>query len=266
MHHPAFVLQCFAKMGAYEASLDLTASLREYFIQATAANTTQLAWRMTAYERGHLYADLIERHCFAIPGKRVLDMAAGWGAHAVAFAQRGAEVVASDLYDSEFAALEHFAFQNGLRLKTTLADCVSVPLPSSSFDVILCLELIEHIPDPKQLAVEIERLLAPNGVCFLTTPAKFRSAISREPHYNLPLIAALPFFMQDFIATKIFRRSYPFPITRQYCSAKQIENDFACFAVRPILYWSVEKLAKTFPFLRPALERFFWKAMLLRKT
>lgn len=231
----------------------------------TSANESQLAWRMTAYERGRLYADLVEQHGFPLRGKSVLDIAAGWGAHALAFAERGAEVVASDLFDSKFAELERFSFDHNLQVKTCVADCVSVPQPAASFDVIVCLELIEHIPDPRMLAREIDRLLKPGGICFLTTPAKLRSVLSREPHYHLPLIAALPFTLQGFVATKIFRRTYPFPITRQYWSAGQIEEEFEGFKVRPVLYWSAEKLATKAPFLRAALERYFWKAILIKK-
>jgi ubiquinone/menaquinone biosynthesis C-methylase UbiE len=243
-----------------------SATVRNYFVTQTKANSVQADWRMLCVERGHLYAELIEKYVGSLRGKRVLDIAAGWGAHAIAFAERGAEVVASDLYDSEFSALERFASDHGLNISTAVADCVSVPQPAGSFDVILALELIEHIPDPKALAREIRRLLKPGGVCFLTTPAKLRSALSREPHYNLPLIALLPFRFQNFIATKLFGRTYPFSITRQYLSTAGIAKDFPGFACQPVLYWAAEKITKRVPFLRPLIERYFWKAVILRSV
>ena len=247
------------------ATEDFHSALADYFRVATTANESQLAWRMKCFERGQLYAKILEQRGVTIAGKHVLDIAAGWGAHALAFAQRGASVVASDLYDSKFSELERFSSDHNLSVKTCVADCVSVPQPAANFDIVICLELIEHISDPRMLASEIDRLLKPGGVCFLTTPAKLRSVLTREPHYHLPLIAALPFPLQHLVATKIFGRTYPFPITRQYWNAGQIEKEFEGFGVRPILYWSAEKLATKFSLLRPILERYFWKAFLIKK-
>jgi len=51
-----------------------------------------------------------------------------------------------------------------------VSSITSIPLPDSSFDAILCSEVLEHIPDPKLAIDEFLRLLKPNGILILTVP------------------------------------------------------------------------------------------------
>ncbi len=57
------------------------------------------------------------------------------------------------------------------RCCATVADAERVPLKSASFDIVLCLELIEHVLDPLSVLKEVRRLLRPNGRCLISTPA-----------------------------------------------------------------------------------------------
>lgn len=62
-------------------------------------------------------------------------------------------------------------------------------LPSSSFDIITCSQIYEHVPSDKKLMEEILRLLKPGGVCYFAAVNRFKVI---EPHYRLPFLSYLP--------------------------------------------------------------------------
>lgn len=203
----------------------LLISLRKYF-SSISSHPDETAWRMSCYHAGSEYAAEIEKRHFSLAGKKVLDMSCAWGGHAIAFAARGAHVTAADLNDHRFDALRIFCDQLKLPVRLIQADCQAVPV-DEKFDVILSLDLIEHIPDPTAMAAEIKRLLRPGGVCIITTPPKLLSVVWGEPHWQIRGLALLPFRWQGWIARKLFSRSYPFPIERQYTRASQVGALFA---------------------------------------
>ena len=55
-----------------------------------------------------------------------------------------------------------------------LADAAFVPLAGATFDLVVCGELLEHVPDPKPVLREIYRVLKPGGTVLITVPFLFR--------------------------------------------------------------------------------------------
>ena len=51
-----------------------------------------------------------------------------------------------------------------------VSDVTSIPEPDSSFDAIMCIEVLEHLPDPIQAIKEFSRLLKPDGHMIITAP------------------------------------------------------------------------------------------------
>jgi SAM-dependent methyltransferase len=66
------------------------------------------------------------------------------------------------------AGLQTGAFNYG-RLDI-VSDITSIPKPDAYFDAIMCIEVLEHVPDPIQAIKEFARLLKPNGYLVLTSP------------------------------------------------------------------------------------------------
>jgi SAM-dependent methyltransferase len=62
-----------------------------------------------------------------------------------------------------------------------ICDIVSIPESDASFDVILCSEVLEHLPDPQKALDEFSRLLKPNGKLILTAP--FASLVHFAPYH-----------------------------------------------------------------------------------
>ena len=62
-----------------------------------------------------------------------------------------------------------------------VCDIVSIPCPDASFDVILCSEALEHVPEPTHALDEFSRLLKPGGLLILTAP--FASNVHMAPYH-----------------------------------------------------------------------------------
>jgi 2-polyprenyl-6-hydroxyphenyl methylase/3-demethylubiquinone-9 3-methyltransferase len=97
------------------------------------------------------------------PGQRVLDVAAGTGNAAIRAAQRGAEVVASDLTPEHFEAGHAQARALGVDLDWAEADAEALPFDESSFDVVMSLVGAIFAPRHQRVADEMVRVCKPGG-------------------------------------------------------------------------------------------------------
>lgn len=246
--------------------------LRDYFLGTAEDDPLDVArakadWRMSCFQSGLRYADYIESQLFSLEGKSVLDAACAWGGHAIAFALRGARVVATDLIDHEFVRLKQFCGQHNLNVQFGISNCEQLPFVAGSFDVILALELIEHIDSVERFADEVTRLLRPGGVCLISTPPRLRSMIEGEPHYGIRGLTLLPFRLQGIVARKLFRRSYPYPIPRQYSRSAQVIRTFRARGLDgdPVLWgWLGRKLRQFSPLQRLGAQ-LLWNFILIKK-
>lgn len=77
----------------------------------------------------------------------------------------------------------------GGNLSFRVADAMALDLADASFDIVICSQVYEHVPDAKRLMAEIERVLAPGGVCYFAATNRWAPI---EQHYHLPLLSWLP--------------------------------------------------------------------------
>lgn len=68
-------------------------------------------------------------------------------------------------------------------------DAMKLDFPDASFDIVICAQVYEHVPNPGKMFAEIYRVLRPQGVCYLAALNKYWII---EPHYNLPFLSWLP--------------------------------------------------------------------------
>jgi SAM-dependent methyltransferase len=109
--------------------------------------------------------------CAIGPGQRVLDVAAGTGNVAIRAAQRGAEVVASDLTPENFEAGRREAAAHGVRLDWVEADAEALPFADGEFDVVTSAFGAVFAPHHQRVADELVRVCRPGGTIGLTAPA-----------------------------------------------------------------------------------------------
>lgn len=105
-----------------------------------------------------------------LAGKRILDVGCGGGLLSESLAKRGAAVTGIDASEAAVSAARRHARPAGLAIDyqqiTAEAFAENEPV---GFDVITCMELLEHVPDPASLLAACARMLKPGGDLFLAT-------------------------------------------------------------------------------------------------
>lgn len=100
------------------------------------------------------------------PGRRVLDIACGEGYGAAALLRSGALSVIGVDRCAETCA--HAARKYGVDAR--VGDAEAIPLESSSVDLVVSLETIEHVPNPAAFLAECSRVLTPDGILIVSSP------------------------------------------------------------------------------------------------
>ena len=116
-----------------------------------------------------LRLEWIERHAH-LAGKDVLDVGCGGGILAEAMARLGARVTGIDLSDKALRVAELHLLESKLevRYEKAMAEAYAAKHPAA-FDVVTCMELLEHVPEPESMVAACARLVRPGGLVFFST-------------------------------------------------------------------------------------------------
>jgi 2-polyprenyl-6-hydroxyphenyl methylase/3-demethylubiquinone-9 3-methyltransferase len=129
----------------------------------------------------------IERLAGGLAGKRVVDVGCGGGILAEAMAGLGARVTGIDLADKPLKVAMLHAMESGSEVAYRLvsAEALAAEEPAA-FDVVTCMEMLEHVPDPASTVAACARLVRPGGRVFFSTinrnPKSFLYAIVGAEH------------------------------------------------------------------------------------
>ncbi len=120
-----------------------------------------------------------------LKGKRVLDVGCGGGILSESMHFKGAKVTGIDLGEKALNVAKLHQLESGAEVDY---QCISVEqlaaLEPASFDVVTCMEMLEHVPDPASIVAACAKLVKPNGAVFFST-------INRNPKaYLLAVIGA----------------------------------------------------------------------------
>ncbi|TVS12353.1 MAG: bifunctional 2-polyprenyl-6-hydroxyphenol methylase/3-demethylubiquinol 3-O-methyltransferase UbiG [Wenzhouxiangella sp.] len=105
-----------------------------------------------------------------LEGKAVVDVGCGGGILCESLAERGAEVTGIDMADKPLAIARQHAVERGLTIdyrKITAEELAAEA--GAGFDVVCCLEMLEHVPAPEQTVVACAELCRPGGTLFFST-------------------------------------------------------------------------------------------------
>jgi 2-polyprenyl-6-hydroxyphenyl methylase/3-demethylubiquinone-9 3-methyltransferase len=105
-----------------------------------------------------------------LKGKRVLDVGCGGGILAEAMAARGAAVTGIDLGDAPLAVAKLHLHESGMKVnyRRISAEDHAVEAPEQ-YDIVTCLEMLEHVPDPASTVMACAQLVKPGGMVFFST-------------------------------------------------------------------------------------------------
>lgn len=113
--------------------------------------------------------DYIDRRA-ALRGKRVLDVGCGGGLLSEAMAQRGADVTGIDLGKVTIDVAEMHALDSGVKVRYLREAAEDHAAHSAgTYDVVTCLEMLEHVPEPQSVLHALRALVKPDGHVIVST-------------------------------------------------------------------------------------------------
>ena len=136
------------------------------------------------HEINPLRLDYIHRRA-ELAGKRVVDVGCGGGILTESMASLDATVLGIDMGEAPLGVARLHALESGVTVeyRRMTAEALAADEPAS-FDVVTCMELLEHVPDPGSTIAACARLVKPGGHVFLST-------INRNPKsYLLAIVGA----------------------------------------------------------------------------
>jgi 2-polyprenyl-6-hydroxyphenyl methylase/3-demethylubiquinone-9 3-methyltransferase len=124
-----------------------------------------------------------------LKGKQVLDVGCGAGVLAEAMADRGAEVTGIDMASKTLKVAQLHALESGAgaTYHEGTAEDWALQRPAA-FDVVTCMEMLEHVPEPAQVVAACAALARPDGWVFFST-------INRNPKAFLLAIVGVEYVL-----------------------------------------------------------------------
>ncbi len=135
------------------------------------------------HEINPLRLNFIDQHA-ELSGKKVLDIGCGGGILAESMAKHGANVKGIDLGEAPLAVAKLHAKEENpnldLEYQAIAAEEIA-QLEPSTYDIVTCMEMLEHVPDPASIVTACSNLVKPGGHVFFSTinrnPKSFLFAI-----------------------------------------------------------------------------------------
>lgn len=117
-----------------------------------------------------LRLDFIEQHSGGLFNKRVVDIGCGGGILAESMAKLKAAVTGIDMAEASLEVARLHGLESGIQVNY---QCVTAETfaeqHAGEFDVVTCMEMLEHVPDPASVVAACARLVKPGGHVFFST-------------------------------------------------------------------------------------------------
>lgn len=132
----------------------------------------------------------IDRRCGGLDGLRVADIGCGGGILAESMAASGATVTGADLADEPLTVAKLHLLESGQQVEYLQVAVEELAAQrAGEYDVVTCMEMLEHVPDPSSVIAACSRLVKPDGDVFFST-------INRNPKAFLMAILGAEYVMR----------------------------------------------------------------------
>jgi len=115
----------------------------------------------------HFSAD--QKSLTLFSGLKIIDIGCGGGLMAEPFARMGASITAIDASEKNITVAKIHAKKSGLEINYRVNAAEEIALENEKYDVVLALEVIEHVADAESFIKSCSALLKPNGLLFVAT-------------------------------------------------------------------------------------------------
>ncbi|GGI54167.1 bifunctional 2-polyprenyl-6-hydroxyphenol methylase/3-demethylubiquinol 3-O-methyltransferase UbiG [Oxalicibacterium solurbis] len=125
-----------------------------------------------------------------LAGKKVVDVGCGGGILAESMAKKGADVTGIDLSEKALKVADLHSLESGVHVRYELIAAEDLAArESGSFDIVTCMEMLEHVPDPASIVAACARLAKPGGRIFFST-------INRNPKSYLHAVIGAEYILR----------------------------------------------------------------------
>ena len=187
-----------------------------------------------------------------LPGKKALDVGCGGGILSEGMSRRGAHVTGIDMGEAPLSVAKLHSLESGIKVdyrRITVEELAEQE--AGQYDVVSCMEMLEHVPDPGSVVAACTRLLKPGGHAFFSTlnrnPKSFLFAIVGA-EYVLQLLPKGTHEFKKFIrpselANWIRQAGLDFkditgmtynPITKRYKLGSDVDVNYLMHATKPV--------------------------------
>jgi 2-polyprenyl-6-hydroxyphenyl methylase/3-demethylubiquinone-9 3-methyltransferase len=129
------------------------------------------------HQMNPLRLEWISDHCDGLFGKQVLDVGCGGGILSESMAKQGAQVLGVDMGHEPLQVARLHALEQNVKLdyQRITVEELAEQRPAS-FDVVTCMEMLEHVPDPASIVRACAKLAKPGGKLFFSTINRTRQS------------------------------------------------------------------------------------------
>ena len=121
------------------------------------------------HEINPLRANYIDQHS-PVAGKRLVDVGCGGGILAESMAQRGAIVTGIDMGEAPLSVAKLHQLESGVKVNYLQSTAEQLAAEEAgNFDIVCCLEMLEHVPDPASVVAACAELAQPGGALYFST-------------------------------------------------------------------------------------------------
>ncbi|MBN2460660.1 MAG: methyltransferase domain-containing protein [Candidatus Cloacimonetes bacterium] len=151
----------------------------------------------------------------------LLDIGCSTGIMTAKYGEKFSRVTGVDI---DKPAIEHaintYSAEN---VRFCLKDGMETLFDSTSFDVVICTHIYEHVPDSRKLLTEIYRLLKPGGYCYFVAANRFTFL---EGHYHLPFLSVVPKTVAHLYLKMTGKGKYYYEKHLTYWKLKKLVSEF----------------------------------------